>query len=783
MSTSKNIQRYFAPLCASSALAAALTIGCTSETKDTNAQPPVTAKGAALHQATDCGDLLTQIQSDAIAKLSDQVAIYSDQLPLGQGRDLVSSVTGSSEGPVAFEAGAEESQGDASQGDGDALSSGLTAQESDNPPTSHSSTNTQEQDVDEADIVKISDDGLRMFVLHGNSLKIVDAWPADTLAQTGETKVPGSPLELFIAGNQAIVFSSVAPEGLAERKANGDSSLGIVDGCYYGGASFVQISVYDVSGSSPRITREMIFEGNYVSSRLHDEVVRAVVRGGFAANDLYYPSIDYYDSFGREKSEERLKAELDNWRDQVELDIRSTTLADWVPRRFEERDGEWSELPTDCDSYYVPEPGLVEGGVTQVVSFDTAANEAPQVTSVLGGAQTVYANREALVVAQTDWRWDSFRQGEGTRTSLHAFSINGEESNYDGSGFVPGYLINQFALSQREGVIFAATTEDVFDDPESDSRSEPKNTIVTLALGESGLSQLDRTEDLGEPGETIFAVRFLGDRAYVVTFEQTDPLYAIDISDPADMVVLGELHIPGFSNYIHPLGETSLLTIGQETEGGEESQGVALQIFDVSDATSPQLAHKETFGGFSYSEANSNHKAFTFVDGYFDDGDSLLLFPLVSYEPQYISGLEVVKVGVESGFEKLGTIDHAALINADCDGFSENLEPCYYYYGEEMRRGLQIDDYIYALSQGGVTVHAVAELSSQPIASLEFATPEYEQCIYYGDGDGDVASDGPEPDFIEVPEEVAREDDGDGGTGEEASPDSMGTQMGGAPMR
>jgi hypothetical protein len=268
---------------------------------------------------------------------------------------------------------------------------------------------------------------------------------------------------------------------------------------------------------------------------------------------------------------------------------------------------------------------------------------------------------------------------------------------------------------------------------------------MTLQSSGGELTLLDRTEPLGEPGETIFATRFMGDRAYVVTFQNTDPLYAVDLSEPNDLAVLGELHIPGFSDYIHPMGTDTLLTIGMDGEGDWLS-AVTLQIFDVADPTSPTLQHKESFGEDSYSIANQNHKAFTFVDDYFGAGEHLVLFPIVAYEPEYLSGLEVVRVSVAGGITRLGRIDHTSLLTSGCDDMLEG-EPCFYYSGEEMRRGVQVGDYVYAVSHGGITVHPLKEFSGDPIATIEMAPAEFSSCGYdvpFID-DVDVSDDEPSP--------------------------------------
>ncbi|HSC85758.1 MAG TPA: beta-propeller domain-containing protein, partial [Polyangiaceae bacterium] len=438
--------------------------------------------------------------------------------------------------------------------------------------------------------------------------------------------------------------------------------------------------------------------------------------------------------------------ELQQWRDRVAGEIGTTTLDNWIPRRFERIDGRLVALPLECESYFVPEPGLVQDGVTQVVTFDIEQPaQAPHALAVLGGAGTVYANLDTMVLGQTDYGWN-YHEVQSTRTLLHRFSLAEAETNYEASGFVPGYLHNQFSIDEAEGVIRVSTTEDRVTDPLSWSTTT-ENRVYTLGADGRDLEVLGKTDAFGEPGETIFATRFLGDRGYVVTFRQTDPLVAVDLSDAAHPKVLGELHIPGFSDYIHPLPNHHLLTIGQDADENGSQSGVALQIFDVTDAAAPRQVHKETFGGFSYSEASYNHKAFSFVDGHFGEGRGLLMFPITTYDPEYSSRLEVLEVSASAGFTRIGSIDHTKLLHDGCGSLLQNgagVEYCY-YGGNDMRRGLEIGqsdgaDFVYAISYGGITVHDLADLSTT-LKTVPLPAPTYTDYYSYGAPEVDPAPD------------------------------------------
>jgi len=257
------------------------------------------------------------------------------------------------------------------------------------------------------------------------------------------------------------------------------------------------------------------------------------------------------------------------------------------------------------------------------------------------------------------------------------------------------------------------------------------------------------SDPLGEDGEQIFSTRFVGDRAYVVTFRQRDPLMVVDTSDPEELTLLGELHIPGFSDYMHPIDGGHLLTIGRDADESGVQRGLLLQIFDVTDPTNPVLAHRFAYTQDGWSEANGNHKAFTFFQP--REGspyEGLLAFPFVNYaySTDFRSSLEVFDVSIAGGFTKLGSIDHTALVRQcfiDQNGGVAPIEGDYfdpYYCGNpEVRRGMFVtgnehDEYVYSISGGGMLVNQLPELTV-PLASVPLPLADFsEHRTYYGGG-------------------------------------------------
>ena len=302
---------------------------------------------------------------------------------------------------------------------------------------------------------------------------------------------------------------------------------------------------------------------------------------------------------------------------------------------------------------------------------------------------------------------------------MHRFEFDQQRTPYQGSGFVQGVVNDQFSIDERDGIIRIATTRTTWQDRTDDMFAPDvwippttDNLVSTLRLEGNVLELVGSTPPLAE-GERIFSARFLGDLGYIVTFRQIDPLFAIDLSNPESPKVLGELKIPGFSDYMHPLGDNHLLTIGRDVD--EETQrdnGTALQIFDVSEPANPKLAHKALVGE-GYSEANHNHKAFNF---YADKG--LLAFPFVSHEGNFSSTLELWDVSAKDGFNAAAPSiipTSSSTIVAGClTRWRSSTYNC--GYQPQITRGVFIDEFIYSISYGSVRVHDVGDLTT-PVAT------------------------------------------------------------------
>jgi uncharacterized secreted protein with C-terminal beta-propeller domain len=690
------------------ALALPWTSGCDGGGLGYEPEHPVDASRAFLHRAETCDDLLTSVREDAYAKVEIQAQRYLEWYA----RDDAGG-SGTADAGAAAPEDASRSADDAS-------------------PDEYSETNTQVEGVDEADIVET--DGERIYLVSENELVVVDSWPADETHVLARFTLEGFPYEMFVHEGRAVVFSQTAdPRRPPEESHCGDhyARWGYYYPCYSGGTQFTKITVVDLGpeAASPSVVREVFVQGHYRSARRHDTQVRAVIRNWGFYFDWQLPQVWEYlhpDGSYVELTPAQARERIYAWRADALAAIDEKPLEDWLPAMLERDGGALRDVPVDCGRFYVTRPGIAEYGMTQIAGLDLADGDAaPTRTGIWGSAQELYANHETLLLAQADYSayYRAYLEEAdeiSVSTILHRFALtDGGGTAYEASGVVPGTLVDQFSLDERDGIVRVATTENRWIPwwtREGGEWVEPppsRNRVFTLERDGRALSILGQTEVLAE-GERIFSARFMGDElAYVVTFRQVDPLFAIDLSDPAHPVVLGELKIPGFSNYMHPLGEGHLLTIGREATEDGRVQGLALQIFDVRDPTAPTLAHKHVFTDrWGYSVANWDHKAFTYFGA-----RQLLAFPYVAHGEDwrsFRSSLEVFHVDAEDGFREVGSIDHTSLLEGEC---AEGNHHCY-DHGMRIRRGVFIEDYVYSISYGGIRVDDTRDMSAVTAVEL-----------------------------------------------------------------
>ncbi len=473
-------------------------------------------------------------------------------------------------------------------GDSPAANRYQTAGEDD----SYSSTNTQETGVDEADIVKT--DGSRMIVVANNMVHVLDiSGPVPVLKHSVKMVNEYGQGEIFINGDQALLMSTSWTDSPILR-SGADLSRSYIRG----GQELTTITTINLDSGT--VGRSIEFVGSYVSAREVDGTVRVVVRAGMGNFGWLFPSNPNTEDAATKANQELL---------------RQSTIDDWLPAYRVIEDGETvdSGLLFNCDRTHLP---AEFAGFGSIGLLTVDANNGFTLTDSLGvitDGQTVYASTDRLTVATPRYpEWDNNtgqpKAGEIIRVALHNFDITDPtRASYVASGSVKGELLNHYSLSEYNGYLRVATTQ-----RNPNDWNDSSSSIAVLAERDGALVETGRVDGLGK-NEQIFAVRFQGDTAYVVTFRQTDPLYVIDLRDPAAPATLGELKIPGFSNYLHPLGDGLMMGVGQDATDDGRQRGAQASLFDVSNPANPQRIATLSLGGESSSSiVQWDARAFTF---------------------------------------------------------------------------------------------------------------------------------------------------------------------------
>jgi uncharacterized secreted protein with C-terminal beta-propeller domain len=462
-----------------------------------------------------------------------------------------------------------------------ASASGAGAESAASSPE-HSETNIQEAGVDEPDVVKT--DGNRIVAVAQGRVHLISSERGEL---TRQKTLPGTTARnVFLSGNRLLVFSDQgAGAGEPESPWFGTQAV---------------LTMYDISSlSDPELIATLTVDGSVLDARLVGTQVRVVT---VASPDVDAPAPDFTrDGRLSKKSENDLRAAVAN-----------TTIDDWIPS-YVLTDGSGAEVDeghlVDCADLARPEKfsGL---DTVALSAFDTSDLQSRQTVGVVAGGQQIYATSTSTYVSTTEWT----RDGSAPTTSMHKFSTaKSGASTYRGSGDVPGMLLNQYALSEYGGVLRVASTVSQRRGWVN-TREVTEGLVTTLREQDGALHRLGQIGGLGrKDNESIRAVRFIEDRGYVVTFRQTDPLYVLDLRDAATPKILGELKIPGYSGYLHPIGENRLLGVGQsgpESDPGAPT-GVQFSVFDVSDPTSPRRIGTQTYGAGA-AGAEFDPKAFLY---------------------------------------------------------------------------------------------------------------------------------------------------------------------------
>jgi hypothetical protein len=552
----------------------------------------------------------------------------------------------------------------------------------------YSTTNVQEEGVDEPDLVKSN--GSTLFVVRSDRLFAVDV-RARKPRLAGSLQLPQSgSYELLLHGVRLLVLSR---GGVTAIDAPGVAVGAPVRG-YLPQSSLIEVDVSDPGAM--RIVRSLALDAEYVSARLVGTVARVVTVSGMPQALQFKAPAD--------GTAEASAAALAHNR----AVMRASRIDSWLPSyRVKGRRGETLLRRPLVQCRNVRRPSTYSGlGLLTVLTIDLRKGLAPiDSDAVVADGRTVYASQDSLYVATQRW----FAQPVAAvasdppkvTTAIHKFDISDPVSTqYRGSGTVSGYLMNQWSLSEHKGVLRVASTEEpTWWNPGPQEQSQ--SFVTTLGEQDGALVQLGRVGGLGK-GERVYAVRFVGDTGYVVTFRQVDPLYTLDLSTPARPGILGELKIRGYSAYLHPLGGDLLLGVGQDASDEGRVLGTQLSLFDVSDLRRPVRIHSYALGS-SWSEAESDHHAFLWW------GPSrLAVLPVQAYADKPFIGAVGFRVG-RGGIVESGRITHTGEASpGDAGGVG----------GIPIRRSLVVGDALYTVSEMGVKATGLASFADEGWAAF-----------------------------------------------------------------
>ncbi len=601
------------------------------------------------------------------------------------------------------------------------------ASDADSSSGGFSQTTIQEEGVDEADVVKT--DGTYLYMIDsvgtGSVLRIVKASPPEEMTVVSETALEGTGRDIYLYGDKVValtssggLFSVLGGGGIAIEPlpaqvnavfVDDDSDAGIAVSDPDGESELsyerpkMIVTVVDVTGrDAPTILSTTRFDGSQASSRLIDGVLHLVV----ANFQDYY--IDVLPLLGQ--------------RELVVDEIDARALMPAFNRSGQggvEADGTvvtWRELyhPTDPDGF----------GMVYVVSLDVDNNAEFTAVGVVAEPGLIYSSREALYLTDTQFDFSGVTR---LTTDLYKFSYQGRGAQPVATGSVPGRVLNQYSMSDYQGHLRVATTVDrTFD--LFGVAAESGNNVYVLNTSGTSLVVVGSIENIA-PGETIQSARFVGRRGYLVTFLRIDPLFTLDLTDPTDPRVVGELEVPGFSTFIVPMDDDHLLTVGQyiPPPGQFGPWGVQLSIYDVSNFAEPRLQDNVIIGSDTgaWSEAVSNPKALTYFaeaglvalpisiqsDFFFfegplvdidsdEGGDDVVAGQTEPFIPPGFDGLIVYRASVETGLTELGRL-------------STRFEEIG-LYGASFTRGVFIGDDVYAVTNRGLRAAPVAAIEPPP---------------------------------------------------------------------
>ncbi|MDJ0926628.1 MAG: beta-propeller domain-containing protein [Gammaproteobacteria bacterium] len=581
-------------------------------------------------------------------------------------------------------------------------------------------TNNQERGVDELDIIDTDKNG-NFYLIDGDHLVVANGLPPADLREIAS-------IDLSAAGH---------PEGVILDPANERLVVLLSQVGWFGPVPalaptpfptdpITRLLFVDVSDpENPVIDRRLKIKGFNIAVRRIDDRVHVVTHftptmPPILSTDVQLVDLKtrYWDALGNSDDTTDLETEI---RARVDTLVASTDINEYLPSVMVKDEGsDYVDVAEpNCGDIAVPDVPQ-PFALTGVTSLDSDGHNVSRLI-VARNAWTVYASQRNLYLVQTSNGWWFRPERQRQQTAVHKIQIGDGRPQYKAMGRVDGWVQSSYQLSEYDGFLRAVTTRNEFIPTEARVRVD--NNLYVLEDNDARrLVEVGAVEGFGE-NETIFSSRLLGERGYVVTFRQIDPLFTFDLSDPRDPRLAGEVEIKGVSTYIHPLDDAHLLTIGFDGDENRLNGDFRLQIFDVRNLEDPRLIHvfvpQFDAPNHAWTEATYEPHAFD----YFAAAGTLTI-PLQYWSSdinRHFSGFAAFSVDVVDGFGVLGRLDHSDLArdrfcNDPATGIPDICIDGRYLESANPRRSVSAllgdTTYIYTLSNVGMKVSAARDFSN-----------------------------------------------------------------------
>jgi uncharacterized secreted protein with C-terminal beta-propeller domain len=589
----------------------------------------------------------------------------------------------------------------------------------------HSTTNVQVAGVDEPDFVK--NDGKYIYVITGQTLAIVDAYPAASASVVSKTEIGDTPRDLFIDGNRLVLFATGTKDtDLPYPDNSAVPAVQMKEMPYYYRPSLpvTHAIFYDITDRAhPKVLKDFTIDGDYTDARLIGSNLYLVTREQVYTYDrdrITVPAI-------REGTKTVIAPDV-YYFDNPERQYAFTTISSFDTAGAKEKEaktylaGSGNILYVSENAMYItyqkyhtiysprqPVPLIEAVDVQRGSAASPSGLSAPVLWEDFN--RMTESEKQAYIADLKNQEQESIQKKEidQTTTAIHKIAISNGAITYSARGEVPGVLESQFSMDEYRNNLRVATTSNVY----TTRGSYEYNNVFVL---DSAMKTIGSLTHIAEQ-ERIYSTRFIGDRLYMVTFKRIDPFFVIDLTNAESPKILGKLKIPGYSDYLHPYDAKHIIGVGKETGtndwGGVSTRGIKLALFDVSDVEHPTQIDKVEIGDPGTDSAVlSDHKAFLF-----DKAKNLLVIPArvvrneaVVYDkmpgtiqPNIWYGAYVFGVTPESGFTLRGTIEHGTGSDR------------YYSYGSsqnEVKRSLYIDDVLYTLSSKKILANSLSQINT-----------------------------------------------------------------------